>query len=45
MNQKLRNSQNIKVPRDLVYAVLTDLDNTGLKKRAVATKKKPVKGH
>ena len=45
MNQKLRNSQNIKVPRDLVYAVLTDLDDTGLKKRAVATKKKPLKGH
>ena len=39
MNRKLRNSQDIKVPRDLVYAVLTDLDDTGLKKGLLRPKR------
>ena len=45
MNQKLRNEHNITVPRDLVYAVMTELHDEGLKRRGVTTKKKPQKGY
>ena len=44
MAQKLRQKHNMKVPRDLVYDIMTDLDPEGLKQRAPGAKK-VTKGH
>ena len=38
LNQKLRNEHNVKVPRHLVYSVLTEMDPEGLEGRAVNKK-------
>ena len=40
MNQKLRTEHDIKVPRNVVYNVMTEVDPDGLKKRSVINKKK-----
>ena len=44
MAQKLQQKHNMKVPRDLVYDIMTDLDPEGLKQRAPGAKK-VTKGH
>ena len=43
MNQKLRMKHDIKVPRDLVYAVMQELDDEGLNRRKPIMKKFPKK--
>jgi hypothetical protein len=45
MQKKARQEHNLNVPRNLVYAVMCDLDPEGLEARAVGGKKKRTKGH
>eukprot|EP00794_Sanderia_malayensis_P021019 gene21019-23072_t len=44
MHQKIRQMHGLNVPRDLVYAAMTDLDSKGLSGRAVGAKRQK-KGH
>ena len=44
MQKKLRQEHNLKVPRDLVYAVMSDVDPDGLEARAIGNAKKKKKG-
>ena len=44
MQKKLRQEYHLKVPRDLVYAVMTDVDSDGLQARAFGNAKKKRKG-
>ena len=45
MQQKIRQQHQLNVPRDLVYAAMTDLDQEGLQARAVTKKKRREKGN
>ncbi len=45
MHKKIRQVHDLDVPRDLVHAVMYDLDPEGLEGRAVLAKKKKPKGH
>ena len=44
MHLKIKNIHGLKVPRDLVYAAMTDLDSDGLKMRQPGNKKPKEKG-
>ena len=44
MHQKIRQEHELNVPRDAVYATMTELDQAGLEGRALGSKKKK-KGH
>ena len=44
MHQKIRQEHNLNVPQDVVYATMTELDQSGLDERALGSKKKK-KGH
>ena len=44
MHMKIRQEHSLNVPRDLVHAVMYDLDPEGLEGRAVGAKKKKAKG-
>ena len=44
-HKKIRQVHDLDVPRDLVHAVMYDLDPEGLECRAVLAKKKNPKGH
>ena len=39
MHSKIKNIHRLNVPRDLVYAAITDLDSDGLKMRQPGNKK------
>ena len=43
MQKKLRQEHNLKVPRDLVYAVMSDIDPNGLEARAIGNARKKEK--
>ena len=43
ISQKLRIEHDIKVPRDLVYTVMQELDDEGLNRRKPIVKKSPKK--
>jgi hypothetical protein len=45
MQKKIHQAHNLDVPRDLVHAVMYDLDPEGLESRAVGAKRKKPKGH
>ena len=45
MQKKIRQEHELNVPRDLVHAVLYDLDPEGLEARSVGAKKSKPKGH
>ena len=45
MQKKLRQEHDLNVPRDLVHAVMYDLDPDGLEARKLDVKKKKPKGH
>ena len=40
MHQKIRQQHHLNVPRDVVYATMTELDQDGLEGRALGSKKK-----
>ena len=44
MHLKIKNFHALNVPRDLVYAAVTDIDLDGLKKRQPGNKKPKEKG-
>ena len=44
MHLKIKNIHGLNVPRDLVYAAMTDLDSDGLKMRQPGNKKPKEKG-
>ena len=45
MQKKIRQEHELNVPRDLVHAVMYDLDPEGLEARSVGEKKRKPKGH
>ena len=45
MQKKIRNEYELNVPRDLIHAVMYDLDPEGLEVRGVAAKTRKPKGH
>lgn len=45
MQKKIRNEYELNVPRDLIHAVMYDLDPEGLEARGVAAKTRKPKGH
>ena len=45
MQKKIRQEHELNVPRDLVHAVMYDLDPEGLEARGVGAKKRKPKGH
>jgi len=45
MQKKVRQVHNLNVPRNLVHAVMYDIDPDGLEARAVGTKRHKPKGH
>lgn len=45
MHKNIRQIHNLDVPRDLVYAVMCELDLKGLDSHAVGAKKKKPKGY
>ena len=45
MHLKIKNINGLNVPRDLVYAAMTDLDSDGLKMRQPGNKKTQRKRH
>ena len=45
MQKKLRQVYNLRVPRDLVHAVMNNVDPDALEERALCFKKKKKKGH
>ena len=45
MHLKIKNIHGLNVPRDLVYAAMTDLDSDGLKMRQPGNKKPKEKGN
>ena len=45
MQKKIRQEHELNVPRDLVHAVMYDLDPKGLEARSVGAKKRKPKGH
>ena len=45
MQKKIRQEHELNVPRDLVHAVMYDLDPEGLEARSVGAKKRKPKGH
>ena len=45
MHLKIKNIHGLNVPRDLVYAAMTDVDSAGLEMRQLGHKKKKEKGH
>ena len=45
MQKKIRQEHELNVPRDLVHAVMYDLDPKGLEARSVGSKKRKPKGH
>ena len=45
MQKKIRQENDLNVPRDLVHAVMYDLDPEGLAARGVGAKKRKLRGH